>query len=319
MLDSDLPASSPYRQRAVEYFPAAMAGQFADTLAKHPLAEEIVTTMTVNKVVNEAGITYAFRLGEEIAASATDAIRAYTVVSTVFRLPELVGDINAADHEVPAACQDHMTLLARRVLDRAARWFLTHRPQPLEVSAEIERYGAAASQIQARLGELVTGVERDNVARDAAELLAMGATEDLARRVAHGLYMFSVLDITDVAAESDRDLMETAELYYALSAHLNIDNLLTEVSNLARGDRWHALARQAVRDDLYRSLRLITADVLSTTSAGSDPDAKIAQWEQQNASRLARARATLEEIAQAGSSDLAALSVAAREIRSMIR
>ena len=79
------------------------------------------------------------------------------------------------------------------------------------------------------------------------------------------------------------------------------------------------MARQAVRDDLYRSLCLITADVLSTTAPGTDVDRKIAQWEGENASRLGRARQTLAQIAAAGPGDLAALSVAAREIRSMIR
>ncbi|MEO7125004.1 MAG: NAD-glutamate dehydrogenase [Nakamurella sp.] len=319
MLATDLPASPAYRQRAVQYFPPAMGERFADVLVSHPLAREIVTTMTVNEVVNQAGISYAFRLGEETAAPAVDAIRAFTVVSSVFGLPELVGDIDLADHEVPAACQDHMTLLVRRLLDRATRWFLAHRPQPLEVSAEIERYGAAVDALMPKLAELLDGVEQDNVTRDVAELMEMGATQDLAERATYSLHSFSVLDIADVAEESGRDLVETATLYYALSAHLDFDHLLTEVSNLPRGDRWHALARQAVRDDLYRSLRLITADVLSTTGSGSDASSKIAQWEQQNSSRLTRARMTLAEIDQAGAGDLAALSVAAREIRSVIR
>jgi len=319
MLQTDLPGAAAYRQRVLRYFPPAMAERYADAILAHPLAREIVTTMTVNEVVNQAGITYAFRLGEEIAASAADAIRAYTVVSSVFRLPELVGDIDAADHDVPADCQDHMTLLVRRVLDRAARWFLTHRPQPLEVQAEIDRYGAVADELRPQIPDMLAGVERENVARDIAALIDQGATPDLAERVAYCLYAFSVLDIADVAAEADRDITETAGLYYALSAHLDFDHMLTQVSDLARGDRWHALARQAVRDDLYRSMRLITADVLSTTESGSEPGVKISQWEQQNASRLERARATLGEIAEAGAGDLAALSVAAREIRSLIR
>ena len=93
------------------------------------------------------------------------------------------------------------------------------------------------------------------------------------------------------------ELLECAELLYALSAHLDFDRLLTSVTALERGDRWHALARQALRDDLYRSLRLLTADVLSTTSGDQDAQRKIEQWEDENASRLARARRTLGEIA----------------------
>lgn len=45
----------------------------------------------------------------------------------------------------------------------------------------------------------------------------------------------------------------------------------------------------------------------------------IADWESTNASRLARARAALTEIGESGTLDLATLSVAARQIRSMVR
>ena len=319
MLASDLPDSEAYARRLPGYFPAAMAERFPEAISRHPLAREIVTTMAANEVVNRAGISYAFRLGEEIAASATDAIRAFTVVSEVFDLADLVGDVDAADHVVPAACQDQLTLLLRRLLDRAARWFLSRRPQPLDVLAEIRRYRDPVRIIIPRIPELLQGVERDNVRRDTDDLLSRGATEDLASRVAYSLYTFSALDVVDVADSSGRDLLEVADLYYALSAHLDFDHLLTLVTDLERGDRWHALARQAIRDDLYRSMWMIAADVLSTTEPSTPAADKIAQWEEQNASRLARARATLTEIARAGAGDLAALSVAAREIRTMIR
>ena len=55
--------------------------------------------------------------------------------------------------------------------------------------------------------------------------------------------------------------------------------------------------------------------MLSTTSPEQDAQAKIEQWEKQNKSRLARARRTLGEISRVSVTDLAELSVAAREIR----
>jgi glutamate dehydrogenase len=125
--------------------------------------------------------------------------------------------------------------------------------------------------------------------------------------------------VVDVAAVRGRAVDETAALYYAMSAHLDFDRLLSDVTALARGDRWHALARQALRDDLYRSLREITADVLTTTRPDQSAEEKIAQWEAENTNRLARARTTLGQIGAAGAGDLAALSVAAREVRTMVR
>ena len=81
------------------------------------------------------------------------------------------------------------------------------------------------------------------------------------------------------------------ELYYGLSEHLRIDLILTSVSALQRGDRWHALARLALRDDVYCSLRAITLDALRGCGPGTPVEQAIAEWEQRNASVLVRARA----------------------------
>jgi NAD-specific glutamate dehydrogenase len=60
-------------------------------------------------------------------------------------------------------------------------------------------------------------------------------------------------------------------------------------------------------------------DVLRSAEPGTTPDERIAVWEESNASRLVRARAALSDIADVGQLDLATLSVAARQIRSMVR
>jgi len=322
MLADALPDEPVFASRLDEYFPRALRASAAEgviDIAAHPLARQIVTTMTVNEVVNGAGITYAFRLQEEMAASYTDAIRAYAVATTVFGLTGLWDDIAAQDNRIPSSCQDHLYLEARRLLDRASRWLLTHRPAPLDVAGEIERYQAALLQLTPKMPRLVQGVEHENVRSDAARLTQLGAPPELANRVAYCLYTFSVLDIVDVANEVGADLIATADLYYALSAHLDFDHILSSVTALERGDRWHALARQALRDDLYRSLRLMTADVVNDTDSGIAAAARIEQWETQGAAKMARARNTLGQIAATGAVDLAALSVAASEVRSMLR
>ena len=322
MLAEGLPDEPAFARRLADYFPTELRQAAANgvvDIAAHPLAREIVTTTTVNEVVNGAGITYAFRLQEETNASLPDAIRAYAVATAVFGLPQLWADIAAQDNAMPSAAQDQMYLEVRRLLDRTARWLLTNRPSPLDVAGEIERYGGAVIALTPRMPRLVRGVEHDNVRADAARFCGLGAPADLATRVSYCLYTFSVLDIVEAATQVETDLGTTADMYYALSAHLDFDAILSAVTALERGDRWHALARQALRDDLYRSMRLVTADVLTDTDASADVLARIADWEGQNAVRLTHVRATLSDIAAAGAGDLAALSVAASEVRSIVR
>jgi len=322
MLAESLPDEPAFASKIGDYFPQALqdaARQGIVDMGGHPLAREIVTTMTVNEVVNGAGITYAFRLQEEMGASYTDAIRAYAVTTSVFGLSQLWDDIAAQDNLIDASCQHILLLEVRRLLDRAARWLLTHRPGPLNVAQEVERYAAAVSELTPKMPQLLRGEEHNKVRLDAAELIEQGCPAELANRVAYSLYTFSVLDIVDVATQTQADLTDAAELYYLLSEHLDFDRILSAVTRLERGDRWHALARAALRDDLYRSMRLITADVLNSTDSQVDGAGRIAQWESQSVAKLTRARTTLEQIATAGLGDLAALSVAASEIRSMIR
>ena len=319
MLRSELPDLPIYASRLPQYFPEQMRVEWPQAIESHPLARHIVTTMTVNEVVNGAGITYPFRLAEEMAAGPSDIIRAYTVTTQVYGLQSLWDAIASRDHTVAAEIQDELNLLVRRLLDRAARWFLMRRPQPLDVATEIDRYRRVVAELSPQMPRLVVGTEHAEVREDAAALLAKGAPADLANRVLYALYTFSLLDVADVATEKGRAPLEVAELYYALSDHLGLGSILSSVSALDRGDRWHALARQAVRDGLYASMRAITADVLTTTDASQPADDKIAQWEGENRFRLERARTTLGQIARSGAGDLAALSVAAREISSMVR
>ena len=87
--------------------------------------------------------------------------------------------------------------------------------------------------------------------------------EDLAYIVASGLYQYSLLDIIDIADIVDREPAEVADTYFALMDYLGTDGLLTSVSGLPRDDRWHSLARLAIRDDIYGSLRSLCFDVLA--------------------------------------------------------
>jgi glutamate dehydrogenase len=219
-----------------------------------------------------------------------------------------------------------MTLESRRLLDRASRWLLSNRPQPLAVGAEINRFGAVIAELMPEVPGFLRGSGQEKIAKETEELVTAGAPVELARRIASLLDCYPLLDVIEVAELADRDSLdtersprETAELYYALSDHLNIDSMLTSISGLERGNRWHALARLALRDDLYSSVRAIVLDVLRQSDPGTTADEKIANWERTNARRIGRSRESLEEIRRVGRLDLATLSVATRQVRSMVR
>ncbi|MEQ3554739.1 NAD-glutamate dehydrogenase [Pseudonocardia nematodicida] len=322
LLQTDLPDRPAFADRLPEYFPRPLRERYDHAVRTHPLRREITATSLVNEMVDGAGMSYAFRLGEELAAGPDDVVRAWTVTTRVFELPALWAAVRDAD--VPVEVADAVVMESRRLLDRVSRWFLTNRPQPLAVGAEISRFAAPIAELRAALPELLLGRELGAVEDRAGSLRASGVPEALVEPAALSLYAYGLLDVVELVELSDREkeprpAAEVARLYYALSEHLGIDRALTATSRLDRGDRWHALARLALRDDLYGSLRSITLDALRETPPGTEVEEAIAAWEQANASKLARARTALEEIGASASLDLATLSVISRQLRGLAR
>jgi len=321
VLASDLPDQEAFAARLPRYFPAQLRDNFVPEIRNHQLRREIIATMVVNDVVDTGGITFAYRVTEDVGVGYVDAVRAFAACDAIFGIGRTWRHIRASaeQHAVAAGVTDRMTLDLRRLLDRASRWLLNYRPQPLAVGAEINRFAAGVAELAPRMPEWLRGDDRAIVAKEAEEFAVGGVPRDLAYTVASGLYQYSLLDVIDIADIVERDPAEVADTYFALMDYLGTDGLLTAVSGLPRDDRWHALARLAIRDDIYGSLRALCFDVLAAGETDESGPDKIAEWEHSTGSRVQRARRTLAEVCAHDARDLATLSVAARQIRSMTR
>jgi glutamate dehydrogenase len=317
MLTTELPEQDVFASRLPLYFPKPLRQRFTPEIRTHQLRREIVTTMLINDLVDAAGISYAFRITEDVGVGPIDAVRSYVATDAIFGVSEIWRQIRAAD--IPVALSDRLTLDTRRLIDRAGRWLLNYRPQPLAVGAEINRFAAKVKELTPRMSQWLRGDDKAIVEKEAAEFASQGTPEDLAYMVAAGLYRFSLLDIIDVGDITEIETADVADTYFALMDRLGTDGLLTAISELPRHDRWQSLARLAIRDDIYASLRSLTFDVLAVGEPDESGEEKIGEWEQMSASRVERARRTLSEIQESGAKDLATLSVAARQIRRMTR
>ncbi len=76
LLAGPVPDDADVMAELVRYFPVALRERFLARLRPHPLRREIVATALVNGLVNRAGTTFVFRIGEETGASSADIVRA---------------------------------------------------------------------------------------------------------------------------------------------------------------------------------------------------------------------------------------------------
>ncbi|MFN8079530.1 MAG: NAD-glutamate dehydrogenase [Kineosporiaceae bacterium] len=320
LMASDLLDDPWFEGTLRDYFPAQLVSRYAANLADHPLRRELITTCLVNEMVNRGGITFAFRAEEETGAAPQQVARAYTVCREVFGLRDFVASVEALDNQVSTEAQTALYLAFRRLLDRAVRWFLQTRPGTIDVGAEIARFGPVVAELGERMPELAVGSEAEQLQADAAEFVRMGIPQDLAMQGAALLNEFQLLDITEISTQVDATPAEVAPVYTALSDRYAVDAMLTRISQLPRGDRWQALARAALRYDLYAALESLTVAVLTASpNAPMPPQERIAAWERANTAAVGRATHTLEEVRRLEKGDLASLSVALRTLRGVVR
>lgn len=89
MLASDLPDQEVSAGRLPDYFPEELRDRFTADIRSHQLRREIITTMLVNDLVDTAGITYAYRVAEDVGVGPVDAVRSYVAVDKIFRVNEV--------------------------------------------------------------------------------------------------------------------------------------------------------------------------------------------------------------------------------------
>jgi glutamate dehydrogenase len=319
LLGTDLPDDPWFAATLAEYFPDELVRRYGDRLDQHPLRRQIIVTSLANNMVNRGGITFAFRAHEETAASPAQVARAYVVAREVLGLRPYVAEVESLDNRVPTRAQTLLYLEFRRLVDRSVRWWLQARPPIVDVAAEIERFRPVVEELRGQVPELLVGNERHRLERRADELCAVGVPEDLAVRSASLLDSYSLLDVTEIAAATGTPASRVAPVYFQVSERFGVDALLSLITRLPRDDRWDALARAALRFDLYAALEQLTVAVLQGTEDGKPPADRVAAWEGTNQEALTRVRDMVTQVEQLDRPGIAALSVALRGLRGVVR
>jgi len=318
LLDSDLPEDAALTAELAGYFPAPLPKRYADRLEKHRLRREIIATRVTNGIVDRAGITFVFRLQEDTGATSADIARAYAVASDVFDMRRLWADVEALDLEVDATVQIEMLLEARRLVERATRWLLRSRPRPLDISAETDRFAAGAASVGDALPGVLFPAEREEVEARVVALAEQGVPDELAHRVACLSDRFAALDIVGVAGATGKEIDEVTALHFLVGGRLHLHWLRDRIATLPRENRWEAMARAALRDDLFSLHAELTADVLRGADA-EHAEARLDGWIEANRPQVERCLGILSDIRTGGTYDLTTLPVALRELRNLIQ
>ncbi len=317
LLASDLPDEPFAANELRAYFPTALRERHGGLMPSHRLAREIVATQVANEMANRCGMTFAFRLGEETGADDADIARAYLVAREVYGIRETWEAIEALDGQVGADIQISMLQETRKLVERAARWLLRNRPRPLDIARDIEHFAVGVTAFREGLRDLVAASSRGAIDAAADRFVESGVPEGLAAEVACCDDMLSALAVVEVAASAAIPVETAASVYFELGEKLDLHWLRDRIAALPRDNRWQALSRAALRDDLYAQLSALTLDSLRLDAGKGAPAGRVDAWLRRNRIPVARCRQIVGDLMNAGQTDFTMLSVAMGEIRTL--
>ncbi|MDH6237705.1 NAD-glutamate dehydrogenase [Cryobacterium sp. CG_9.6] len=315
--DSDL-ADDPWFGRTLRrYFPSHLADRFDAELDTHPLRREIIATVVANDMINLGGITSAFRTIEETSASQATVARAFVALREVFDLDSMMDALNALPSSFPTEHWTEMHLDIRRLLDRAVRWQV-NQGDTRTVAQVVDKYKPQVQRLRSHLSQYLQGSDLTRLQTQLQKAGDWGVPVALGRQWAELFEAFALLDVARVSARTGEPVEDVAAVYYMVYDRFRVDDILVRITGLPRKDRWQALARAALRDDLYSTVADMARAVLEATDVG-EAKARLAAWEALNVEQLERARSVFEEVNALGQDDMASLSVALRLLRSIVR
>ncbi len=322
LLSTDVP-DDPYLVGDLSrYFPELIREEFSDHIARHRLRREIVATYVTNSLVNRVGATFVHNLEELTAAGPADIARAYVVARDAFDLRPIWRSIEALDNKVAAKLQTEMIGEVTMLAARMAQWFLENLSKPISIADATSQYTTGIAELVDHMPEIVAEDDYNAMAVRTATLAAEHVPEDLASRIASLEVLPAAGDIVRIAVHSGVPVVDCGRMYFAIGARLGIDWLRHAAKRVNAETDWETMALAAIVDESYSHQSELTTRVLDMAGGGKlnqrAASGLIEMWLDGHDGAVSRSHQLIDELRAVEQVDLAMLTVANAQFRSLI-
>jgi glutamate dehydrogenase len=318
ILKSTLP-EDPYLKELVQTaFPPTIRKKYQHAMAEHRLSRDIIATQLSNVIINEMGITFVYRLQVETGATINEIVRAYVVASTIYRVKEVLIEIDSLDFKIALPEQYDMLYNIRNLVNLSARWFLRTNYLKSDLKQLIQDYSAHIKPLESLIPNLMSGATKDYLHSLTEKFIQSGLTKEMANRIATYRAIYTSLNIIDVATTHDFDLVKTAKVYFSGGEKLSLVWFRDQIAADSRDGHWNILARLTLRDELDISQRALTVAIMRDDKKSLTADLLIEKWMSKNEKILERWNHLLKSLNSSSNLEYIMFFIAIRELIGLI-
>jgi glutamate dehydrogenase len=315
-LESSDFVEEPWLERDLrEYFPGAVVERCGHLLNEHPLRRELLCMVNSNAVVNALGPTFVSSLVAERGAEPADVVRAFRIARQVTSADDDWDVVERLDG-IDRAVQLELMGGVDGQVEAATRWFLAYEPDG-DIEETIATGREGFGRLAAVLGDLGTEERLRRREETVQRLLDAGVPEALAQAHALRPELIHAPDMIWVAGATGRPIEEVAEVFFAVGAELRLDWLEAELARVPVSSRMQRWSLQAVREDTLQVRRELAGCVLAESAGGSAQEA-VERFLAERSDRVRRFDGFLRALSREGDPDLPGLTLAVRQLRSIV-
>ncbi len=278
ILKSTLP-EDPYMVNILENaFPKTLVKKFPAQLQKHKLRREIIATELSNKIIDEMGVSYVFRVKSETGATASEIIRAYLISTNVFGTYNIEKIITDLDFKVDAKLQYELLHHVRHLLNLSTRWFLRSGYLNNNIDDTIKRFIKPLHKLLPMLADLMSGATKVYLDNLIDHFEVAGIERKTAEKLATYRAIYVFLNVIDLSERYKFDLVLTAKLYFHVGARFNLVWFRDQLATDKREDHWTNMARLRLRDELDIIQRALTVIIMQSSKVRKNPVEMTEDW-----------------------------------------
>lgn len=256
------------------------------------------------------GITFVYSLSAAIGVSYAQIAAAYMVAREVFDIENHWQQIEALDNQVPAELQVMMMKDLVQLLARGTQWLLRHHRDGLDIQHCLDIYKPAIDQVVVSDKSIHKVIPADRLAEKYTRYTGAGVPGQLSAFCAASENIYWLLDVIDVARETDEAVEQVAKTYFGVGTSLNLIWLDLQIRQFSSVNHWQALAKNSYRIELDNQHRALTLKVLQSGEPASSVEQRLEHWQNNKSVQLERWHHTLRDIQNTKLIDCAIFSVA---------
>jgi glutamate dehydrogenase len=215
--------------------------------------------------------------------------------------------------------QTDMLLEVNRAVERSVLWLLRHVATPMSIADEIGKLAPAVKALRENFKTVWSDEVAAYVNRQADALKAKGVPAELAFTVASLYRLVAANDILRLAETVKQPVPAAAKVYFLTGERFGMGAMRGRTESMARASHWERLAVSAAVEELYAHQTNLAQRVMTAAKAKKLAGAKAVEaWVDANKVNVDRYDAVYGEIRSTDGLNLAMLTVANRQLSSMI-